>query len=86
MEVEINGKKFVLSKPSGYKLLKVVDQSKDTADLMRDLIQICIEPKLSKEEIEALEPKDFFVLSTAVTNLLADDLKNLQELMKSSTK
>lgn len=86
MKVEVNGQIFELEKPSGYKLLKVTDNS-DPADQVRDLIFISLkEPKLTKEEIENLDANTFFVLAAKVNELLADDLKNLQTLMKSEEK
>lgn len=87
MEIEINGTRYILKKPSGYKLLKIVDASKDQADLMRDLINTCvISPQLTKDQIELLPAEEFFVLSLKVNELLAEDLKKLQELMKLSEK
>ena len=87
MDVKIGDRIFKLEKPSGYKLLKVVDQGKDAADLMRDLILICVkEPSLTTGEVESMDAETFFTLSAKVNELLADDLKNLQELMKSNVK
>lgn len=85
MQVNIGNRSFELVKPSGYKLLKIVGDGKDAADLMRDLIIICVkEPKLTAEEVEEMDTETFFTLSAKVNELIADDLKNLQELMKSS--
>ena len=87
MRVEIEGRTFELEKPSGYKLLKVVDEGKDAADLMRDLILVCVkEPELTAEEVEEMDGKSFFTLSAKVNELIADDLKNLQGLTKSREK
>lgn len=87
MELDINGKKFVLEKPSGYKLLKAVGENKDAAEQIRDLILVCIkEPKLTKEEVENLDAEVFFTLSLKVNELLAEDLKKLQTLMQSNKK
>ncbi len=87
MQVEIGDRVFKLEKPGGYKLLKVVDEGKDAADLMRDLILVCIkEPKLKREEVEEMDPETFFTLSAKVNELIAGDLKKLQTLMQSSVK
>lgn len=54
---------------------------------MRDLILICVkEPSLTTGEVESMDAETFFTLSAKVNELLADDLKNLQELMKSNVK
>jgi len=88
MNVKIGEKMFEIEKLSGYRLLKVLgDGSKDVADVYRDLILACvISPKLTKEDVESLEPAEFFKLGAEIVNLHSSDLKNLEGLMKSNGK
>ncbi|AIY89889.1 hypothetical protein [Geoglobus acetivorans] len=67
--------------------MKVVDEGKDAADLMRDLILVCVrEPELAAEDVEKMDAESFFTLSAKVNELIADDLKKLQTLIQSSVK
>ncbi len=87
MKVEIGGKAFELEKPSGYRLLKTIGEDKDPADITRDLILLTVkEPKLTKEEVEELDPETFFTLGAKVSEFVGEDLKKLQNLTSSNKK
>lgn len=84
MEVEIGDRVFQLEKPSGYRLLKAVSREKDEADMMRDLILICVkEPQLTAEEVENMDSETFFTLSAKINELLSDDVKKLTQIQSS---
>ena len=85
MEVEIEGKSFKLEKLSGYKLIKISEQTKDNADLIRDLILESVkEPELTREDVEKLDASLFMQLGTEIIKLHEGDLKKLQNLAKSN--
>ena len=85
MKIEIGNKAFEIEKPSGYKLLKAVGEGKDPADITRDLILLTVkEPKLTKKDVEEMDPETFFTLGAKINELISDDLKKLETLRKSS--
>jgi hypothetical protein len=87
MKVEIAGRVFELEKPSGYRLLKAIGEDKDQADVTRDLILLTVkEPKMTKEEVEELDPEIFFTLGAKISELVREDVKKLEKLRKSSEK
>ena len=87
MKVEIGNRVFVLEKPSGYKLLKAIGEDKDHADITRDLILLTVKnPKLTKEEVEKLDPETFFTLGAKISEFVERDLKKLQTLTQSNEK
>ncbi|WP_290597039.1 MULTISPECIES: hypothetical protein [unclassified Archaeoglobus] len=87
MEVKIGDKVYELEKPSGYKLLKAVGEDKDPADITRDLILLTVkEPKLTKKDVEEMDPETFFTLGAKINELIGEDLKKLEVLRKSSEK
>ena len=87
MKVEIGNRVFELEKPSGYKLLKAIGEDKDHADITRDLILLTVKnPKLTKEEVEKLDPETFFTLGAKISGFVERDLKKLQTLTQSNEK
>ena len=87
MKVEIGNRVFELEKPSGYKLLKAIGEDKDHADFTRDLILLTVKnPKLTKEEVEKLDPETFFTLGAKISEFVERDLKKLQTLTQSNEK
>jgi len=56
-EVELNGINYKLRKPGEYRVIKAYgNENKDMADILRDLIVICVEePKLTTEEVEDID-------------------------------
>ena len=87
MKVEIGNRVFELEKPSGYKLLKAICEDKDHADITRDLILLTVKnPKLTKEEVEKLDPETFFTLGAKISEFVERDLKKLQTLTQLNEK
>ena len=44
------------------------------------------EPKLTKKDVEEMNPETFFTLGAKINELIGSDLKNLENLTKSSEK
>jgi len=78
-KIEINGREFQLKKPGEYHIIKAYGtESKDMADILRDLIMICIEePKLTAEEVEGMD--GFLHLSLQVLEFVEKNFRELSE-------
>jgi len=75
-------KKYKVKELPGYQIIKILgDDTKDQADIIRDLIVAAVEPPMSREEVEALPLKEFLELAKEVSeklNLKEADLKKFQ--------
>lgn len=78
-EVELNGVKYKLRKPGEYRIIKAYgNDTKDMADILRDLIVICVEePKLTTEEVEDLD--GFMHLGFKVLEFVEKNFRELGE-------
>ncbi|MHC1623438.1 MAG: hypothetical protein ACXQTR_02465 [Candidatus Methanospirareceae archaeon] len=77
--IEVNGIKYKLKKPGEYRIVKAYgNENKDVADIMRDLIVICVEePKLTTEEVEDLD--GFLHLGLKVLEFVERNFRGLEE-------
>lgn len=78
IKLEVNGTQFILKKLSEAKIRKIVKKHYlSEADLLREMIYHSLhKPKLSRGEIEELEPDTFFELSEQISSYCQDKIKD----------
>ena len=78
-EVELNGIKYKLKKPGEYRVVKALGNDfKDFADMLRDLILVCVEePELTAEGVEELD--GFMHLGFKVLEFVQKNFRELGE-------
>ena len=78
-EIELNGISYKLKKPGEYRIIKAYgNENKDMADILRDLIVICVkEPELTTEEVEDID--GFLHLGFKVLEFVERNFRGLGE-------